>query len=97
MNVVEFFHLVKDKGNPTEEELFNELKYGPAKMSSQKDHPKFTELRLQLEKDGFIKIEKGWWNGDRVLMPFMLNNKQFKIGDKFVCAGAMTGHLKFMK
>ena len=54
------------------------------------DHPKFTELREQLAKDGFIKIESRWWNGDEVTKPFILNNKKFKVGDTFPCAAAIN-------
>lgn len=58
------------------------------------DHPKFTELREQLAKDGFIKIESRWWNGDEVVKPLMLNNKKFKVGDKFPCAAAIHYYLR---
>lgn len=97
VTTVEYLHIVKDKSNPTEEELLNELRYGPFKVSSLKDHPVFAELRLQLAKEGFINIENMWWNGDQVLKPFKLNSKKFKKGDRFVSAGAMAIHLKYME
>lgn len=58
-------------------------------------HPKFTEFRELLEKEGYIKIERSWSNGDRVLKPFKLNNKTFKKNEQFPCAAAMKGHLKY--
>lgn len=62
------------------------------------DHAEFTELRELLGAQGFIYIERGWWNGDRVLRPFSLNRKRFKRGDKFVSAGAMKFSLRhFLK
>lgn len=61
-------------------------------ITSNKDHPEFTKLREQLGADGYIEIERGWWNGDRVLKPFMLNDFKFTRGAKFPCASAMNGH-----
>lgn len=58
-------------------------------------HPKFTELREFLEKEGYIKIERSWSNGDRVLKPFKLNDKTFKKEEQFPCAVAMKHHLKY--
>jgi hypothetical protein len=54
------------------------------------DHPKFTELREKLGANGLIEIERGWWNGDRVLKPFYLNKHKFSVGDKFLSAIAMA-------
>lgn len=53
------------------------------------DHPKFTELRNKLENLGFIRTERMFWNGDRVLKPFKLNGVAFKPGDQFSCASAL--------
>lgn len=53
------------------------------------DHPAFTALREHLGREGFIKIERGWLNGDRVLKAFYLNDVFFDVGKKFVCADAM--------
>lgn len=60
-----------------------------------KDHPEFAKLREELKSLGYITVERGWWNGDRVIKKFKLNGKLFKSGDKFVCAGAMKLHLKY--
>ena len=54
------------------------------------DHPGFTTLRNKLEKQGYIQIERGWWNGDRVIKPFSLNGFKFKKYDKFPCASALN-------
>ena len=53
------------------------------------DHPEFTKLREKLGKQGYIEIERGWLNGDRVLKPFYLNKHKFSVGDKFLTAMAM--------
>jgi len=58
------------------------------------DHPKFAELRNKLEELGYIKTERGWWNGDRVLRKFKLNGKVFKKGDRFSCACALAVHFR---
>lgn len=66
----------------------------PMYMYESKDHPEFAKLREQLRELKYIKIESGWWNGDRVLRKFQLNNKVFKKGDKFMCASAMAYEMK---
>jgi hypothetical protein len=53
------------------------------------DHPEFTKMRNNLEKQGYIQIEHGWWNGDRVTQPFSLNGIKFKVKDTFPCAAAL--------
>jgi hypothetical protein len=62
-----------------------------------KDHPEFVKLRDQLEKQGYIITERGWWNGDRVLKKFTLNGVKFRKHAQFPCAAAMRGHLQFAK
>ena len=57
------------------------------------DHSEFTALRDRLEKLGYITIERGYWNGDRVVKPFYLNDVLFSEGDKFFCALAMGIHI----
>lgn len=63
--------------------------------TSNVDHPSFDALRTYLGNVGLIKIERGWWNGDRVVEPFILNDKEFEVGERFPSAGAMKGHLKY--
>jgi hypothetical protein len=74
-----------------EERILAVLKYGTAKGSSMwsEDHPEFTKLREQLGAEGFIKIERGWWNGDVVIKPFILNGKKFKKNAQFSCGAAI--------
>lgn len=60
-----------------------------------KDHPEFTKLRKELESLGYINVCTYSSNGDMVLKPFKLNGKRFKKNDRFYCACAMKGHLKF--
>lgn len=81
----------KDPQNPTPDELMEILKHGLIKWSSTSsdDHPEFKKLREQLGATGYIEIERGWWNGDRVLKPFTLNGMKFKKGEQFSCGGAM--------
>jgi len=61
------------------------------------DSPEFQALRNQLEADGYIECQRGWWNGDRVLRPFTLNDVAFATGDQFSCGAAMRFHLKFTR
>lgn len=83
----------KNGREPTAEELLLVLAgKGNYSIGSSEDHPEFTRLREQLGEQGYIKIERGWWNGDRVLKPFTLNRLKFKVGEKFSCGGAMGIH-----
>lgn len=59
------------------------------------DHPVFANLRNVLEAQGHIRIQRGFWNGDRVLTPFKLNGVEFNTSDRFVCAAAMSSYLKY--
>lgn len=61
------------------------------------DHPAFASLRRHLSARGLIGVQAGWINGDRVLKPFCLNEVYFGIGEKFVSASAMRGHLNFRR
>lgn len=56
---------------------------------SNKDHDEFTKLREYLGENGYIRIERGWWNGDTVLKSFKLNGWTFKKGRGFTCAAAL--------
>lgn len=87
--------LYDDKTELTDEELIKVLK-GEGHCSSihSEDHPKFVELREKLGKQGYIKIERGWWNGDRVQKPFTLNGVEFVVGEQFSCGCAMKIHLE---
>lgn len=53
------------------------------------DHPAFTALREHLGATGRIKIQRNWWNGDRVIIPFYLNDRFFGEGDQFSSASAL--------
>ena len=69
--------------------------HGPSgTISKSVDHPAFAALRKHLDQRGFIEMQAGWVNGDRVIKPFCLNEVYFGVGDKFVSAPAMAGHLK---
>lgn len=85
---------IKDRANPTHEELIMVLKgCDKAYSLSNKDHDEFTKLRDQLEELGYIKTERGWWNGDRVLKPFYLNGWRFKKNHKFPSAPALRNSI----
>jgi hypothetical protein len=89
---------VKDRNNPTHEDLIKILKgYDKGCTISNKDHDEFTKLRNQLEQEGYIKTERGWWNGDRVLKPFYLNGWRFKKNHKFPCAAALKVSIECAK
>jgi hypothetical protein len=53
------------------------------------DHPEFAKLRNRLEKDGYIRAERNWVNGDVVLKGFRLNGMTFSKGEQFPCAAAL--------
>lgn len=86
---------IKDRNNPTNEDLIKILKGEDKGFRSMthKDHDEFTKLRNQLEELGYIKCERGWWNGDRVLKGFKLNEWTFKKGEKFCSASAMNNSI----
>ncbi len=85
---------IKDRNNPTNEDLIKILKGWDISVSiSNKDHDEFTKLRNQLEQEGYIKTERGWSNGDRVLKPFKMNEWKFHKGHKFPCAAAMSNSI----
>jgi hypothetical protein len=81
---------IKDRNRPTNEDIIKILKGWDKSVSiSNKDHDEFTKLRNQLEELGYIETQRGWWNGDRVLKSFKLNEWTFRKGHKFPCAAAM--------
>lgn len=53
------------------------------------DHPEFAKLRDKLEKQGYIKTERLYWNGDTVTHPFTLNDMRFDVNETFPCASAL--------
>ena len=81
---------IKDRKNPTHEELIKILKgWDKSVTISNKDHDEFTKLRNQLEELGYIVTQRGWWNGDRILKSFKLNGWTMRKGHKFPCASAL--------
>lgn len=89
----EWNEYTKNGREPTAEELLLILQgKGKVTLGRSEDHPEFTKLREHLGELGYIEIQRGWWNGDRVLKPFTLNGLKFKVGDQFSCAGAMGTH-----
>lgn len=85
---------IKDRNNPTHDDIIKILKgYDKSVSISNKDHDEFTKLRDQLEELGYIKTERSWWNGDRVLKGFKLNEWTFLKGEKFCSAAAMNNSI----
>jgi hypothetical protein len=89
-------YLVKDV--VTDEDLLEVIKgKGKCSMTGSDDGPEFKALRNQLEELGYIQCERGWWNGDRVLRAFRLNDITFRKHDQFCCGAAMKHHLSFTR
>jgi hypothetical protein len=87
---------IKDRNNPTDDDLIKILK-GEDKgfrSTSHKDHDEFTKLRNQLEELGYIETQRSWWNGDRVLKSFKLNEWTFRKGHKFCSATAISNSIR---
>jgi len=89
--------MIVDETKSPEEQMLDKLSEAGVCYISTHDHPEFTELREQLEKEGYIRIEKSHWNGDVVLKPFLLNDKLFNTHEQFVCASAMRYNLRSRK
>jgi hypothetical protein len=84
-----------NKDTITAEDLVEVLKgQGSCSITSTEDHPEFAQLRDQLEQQGYIRCERNWSNGDRVLKLFSLNSVAFEPGEQFCCAAAMKWHLE---
>jgi hypothetical protein len=90
------YSYLENPENPTADDLIKILK-GTHQYTSvfNEDSPEFKSLRNQLEAEGYIKCERSWLNGDRVLTPFTLNGVKFEVDGKFCCGGAMSSHLKW--
>ena len=75
------------------------FKDGKAKMTTHSwaDHPEFDKLRRLLEAEGYVRVERGWWNGDRVLKSFTLNGIRFYKDGKFPSAAALGIQYKIAK
>ena len=91
-----FRHIAEEDLTP--DQLFKIIR-GEDRCStlSSEDHPEFTKVREQLASDGYIEIERRWWNGDEVTKAFIFNGAKFKKGEQFPSACAMPGHLKYTK
>lgn len=88
------YDFVKDRNNPTHDDIIKILKgYTKSYSISNKDHDEFTKLREELGSLGYIEIQRGWWNGDRVLKSFKLNEWTFRKGHKFYSASAMKNSI----
>lgn len=89
------YDFVKDRKNPTNEDLIKILKgWDKGCTISNKDHDEFTKLRDQLEQEGYIQTQRSWWNGDVVLKSFKINGWTFRKHHRFPCAAAMSVSIK---
>lgn len=79
------------------EDLITLIKTPTVKWTSAVDHPEFAELRNRLESDGYIECARSYWNGDRVLKPFYLNEWRFHKNDRFPCAAALGVSVKMAR
>ena len=87
--------LVKDRNNPTPDEIIMILRGNDIVRSIYTtDHPEFTKLRDELEKLRYIKTQRGWWNGDIVLKSFKINGWILKKDYNFPCAAALSNAIK---
>ena len=92
------YDLVKDRNNPTNQELIKILKGHDKSVSiSSKDHDEFTKLRDQLEELGYITTWRNCWNGDRILKSFKLNEWTMRKGHKFPCAAALRVSIDYAR
>jgi hypothetical protein len=83
-----------NKDTVTDEDLIELLKgKGHCSSLTNDDGPEFKALRNQLEAEGYITCQRGWWNGDRVLKLFFLNGVRFDRDDQFSSGAAMKIHL----
>jgi hypothetical protein len=98
ISIREEWSIHDNKPNLTPKELLEVIKgVGKSASISNDDHPDFKALRNQLEELGYIECERGWWNGDRVLKPFTLNDVAFEVHEKFPCGAAMQSHLRIQR
>ena len=91
----EEWNIHTNKDTITNEDLVEVLKgRGSCSSTRHEDHPEFARLRDQLGELGYISIQRGWWNGDRVLKSFSLNGVAFEPGEQFPSAAPMKFHLE---
>lgn len=91
VTVVTYYNPYAIKDSLTPDELLKALKfqYNSIRSTSTDDHPEFKILRNKLEEQGYIKIQRHWWNGDTVLKQFTLNGVKFKKNEQFPCGAAI--------
>ena len=90
--------MFRGKEKLIDEELIKVLK-GEDRCSSIRsvDHPEFNALREKLGAEGYIKIQRSWWNGDFVTKDFTLNDVKFCKGDQFLSGAAILHGIKYRK
>jgi len=86
--------LLENPDNPTPDDIIRILKgHDKIVSTSSGDHEQFAQLRDQLEQQGYIETQRQWWNGDRVIKSFKLNEWTFRRGHKCPCAAAMSSSI----
>lgn len=95
VTIREEWNIHTNKKTVTDEDLVEVLKgRGSCSSTHSEDHPEFARLRDRLGELGYISIQRGWWNGDRVLKYFTLNGVAFEPGEQFCSAAPMKFHLE---
>ena len=98
VTIREEWNIHANKDTITNEDLVEVLKgRGSCSSTHSEDHPEFARLRDCLGELGYISIQRGWWNGDRVLKSFTLNGVAFEPGEQFCSAAPMKFHLERAK
>jgi hypothetical protein len=86
------------KETVTDDDLVRALRgEGNRAVSGSDDSEEFKALRNQLEAEGYIRCNRMWWNGDRVLKTFFLNGVRFDADDQFGSGAAMKMQLQFAR
>jgi len=96
VTVIQEWSMFQHKETLTDDEVIKVLKgEDRCRSTTSDDHPEFSKLRTQLGELGYISIQKGWWNGDRVLKSFTLNGAKFSKNEKFPCAYPCGNTVKY--
>jgi hypothetical protein len=98
VTIREEWSIFRGKEKLTDDELVKVL-MGQDRCSSIKsdDHPEFKALREKLGAEGYIKIQRNWWNGDFVTKDFTLNGVKFCKGDQFLSGSAILHDIQYRK
>jgi hypothetical protein len=98
ISITESYSTLDNPDDPTPDDIIKLLlQHHEITSVRNDDSPEFKALRNQLESEGYIECQRGWWNGDRVLKTFFLNGVRFDADDQFSSGAAMKLHLQFAR